>query len=162
MEIIPAETPEQLDRVRELFARYAEFLGVHLGFQEFETEVASLPGKYAPPDGRLVLATEDDVAAGCIAIRKIGDGVCEMKRLYVRPEFRSRGFGRRLAEEMIAQATRAGYVTMRLDTLDRLTEAMSLYRSLGFRQIEQYYDNPLVGVAYWELSLGPESPRSGE
>ncbi|MDP7286905.1 MAG: GNAT family N-acetyltransferase [Phycisphaerae bacterium] len=156
MEIIPAETPEQLDCVRELFVRYAEALGVDLCFQEFESELESLPGKYAPPDGRLVLASEDGRAAGCAAIRKIDDGVCEMKRLYVRPEFRSCGLGRQLAEEMIVQASRAGYSEMRLDTLDRLTEAMALYESLGFRRIGSYYDNPLDGVVYWALSLDPE------
>ena len=153
MDIIPAETPEQLDCVRELFGQYAESLGVDLCFQEFEGELASLPGKYAPPDGRLMLATEGGQAAGCVAIRRIDDDVCEMKRLYVRPEFRSSGLGRLLAREMISQAAETGYATMRLDTLDRLAEAMSLYESLGFRQTEPYYDNPLDGVVYWELSL---------
>jgi len=157
MEIIPAETPQQLDWARELFRQYAEALGVDLCFQEFEAELASLPGKYAPPDGRLVLAIEGDQAVGCVAIRKIGDGACEMKRLFVRPEFRSRGLGRGLAVEMIDQAARAGYSTMRLDTLDRLVEAMRLYESLGFRQTEPYYDNPLDGVVYWALSLGSEN-----
>ena len=154
MDIIPAETPEHLDCVRELFGEYERFLGVDLCFQEFEAELASLPGKYAPPAGRLVLAMEGDEAVGCVAIRKLDDGACEMKRLYVRPEFRSRGLGRRLAEEMISQAARAGYATMRLDTLDRLAEAMSLYESLGFRRTKAYYDNPLDGVVYWILALG--------
>ncbi len=157
MEIIPAETPEQLSRVRYLFSRYEQFLGVDLCFQEFEAELASLPGKYAPPDGRLVLATEGGQAAGCVAIRKIDDGVCEMKRLYVRPEFRSCGLGRRLAREMIRHAVEAGYAAMRLDTLDRLAEAMSLYESLGFRRTEPYYDNPLDGVVFWELPLTAEN-----
>jgi len=157
VEIIPAETPEQLDHIRNLFGEYEQFLGVDLCFQEFEAELASLPGKYAPPDGRLVLATEGGEAAGCVAIRKLDDGVCEMKRLYVRPEFRSRGLGRRLAREMIVQTAEAGYATMRLDTLDRLIEAMKLYESLGFRRTEPYYDNPLDGVVYWELLLGAES-----
>jgi ribosomal protein S18 acetylase RimI-like enzyme len=157
VEIIPAETPEQLSCVRDLFGRYEQSLGVDLCFQEFEAELASLPGKYAPPEGRLVLAMEGDRAAGCIAIRKLDAGVCEMKRLYVRPEFRSRGLGRRLAEEMIRQAAEAGYATMRLDTLDRLTEAMGLYESLGFRRTVRYYDNPLDGVVYWALSLDSEN-----
>ena len=154
MEIIPAETLEQLNHVRNMFAEYEQFLGVDLCFQEFQAELASLPGKYASPDGRLVLATEGGQAAGCVAIRRIGDGVCEMKRLYVRPEFRSRGLGLRLAREMISQAAGAGYAVMRLDTLDRLVEAMELYESLGFRRTDPYYDNPLDGVVYWELSLG--------
>jgi len=154
VEIIPAETPEHLDHIRNLFGEYEQFLDVDLCFQEFEAELASLPGKYAPPDGRLVLAIEGGAAAGCAAIRKLDDGVCEMKRLYVRPAFRSRGLGRRLAREMIAQAAGAGYTMMRLDTLDRLTEAMSLYESLGFRRTEPYYANPLAGVVYWELCLG--------
>ncbi len=157
MDIIPAETPEHLDHIRNLFGEYEQFLGVDLCFQEFEAELASLPGKYAPPDGRVVLATEGGEAAGCVAIRKLDDSVCEMKRLYVRPEFRSRGLGRRLAREMIAQAAEAGYTTMRLDTLDRLAEAMGLYESLGFRRTEPYYDNPLDGVVYWELPLADES-----
>jgi ribosomal protein S18 acetylase RimI-like enzyme len=140
-----------------LFGRYEQSLGVDLCFQEFEAELASLPGKYAPPEGRLVLAMEGDRAAGCIAIRKLDAGVCEMKRLYVRPEFRSRGLGRRLAQDMIAQAAEAGYTTMRLDTLDRLAEAMALYESLGFRRTDPYYDNPLAGVVYWELSLTVEN-----
>ncbi|MBC8372136.1 MAG: GNAT family N-acetyltransferase [Planctomycetes bacterium] len=157
MEIIPAETPEHLDHVRKLFGEYEQFLGVDLCFQEFDIELASLPGKYAPPDGRLVLAIEGGAAAGCAAIRKLDDGVCEMKRLYVREEFRSRGLGRRLAREMIVQAAEAGYAAMRLDTLDRLIEAMALYESLGFRRTEPYYDNPLDGVVYWALSLDSEN-----
>ncbi|MDP6637148.1 MAG: GNAT family N-acetyltransferase [Phycisphaerae bacterium] len=157
MDIIPAETPEQLDCVRELFRRYAESLGVDLCFQDFETELASLPGKYAPPDGRLLLAIEGGAAVGCVAIRKLGPGVCEMKRLYVCPEQRSCGLGRRLARDVIAQAIEAGYATMRLDTLDRLTEAMGLYESLGFRRTVRYYDNPLDGVVYWALSLDSEN-----
>jgi putative acetyltransferase len=156
VEIIPAETPEQLNCVRSLFRQYAEALDVDLCFQEFADELASLPGKYAPPDGRLALAIEGDQPAGCVAIRKLGAGVCEMKRLYVRPEFRSGGLGRRLSEQMIAQAAQAGYTAMRLDTLDRLTEAMELYKSLGFRRTEPYYDNPLDGVVYWELQLPSE------
>ncbi|MDP6547043.1 MAG: GNAT family N-acetyltransferase [Phycisphaerae bacterium] len=157
MEIVPAETPEQLDSVRSLFRQYEQFLDVDLCFQQFTDELDSLPGKYAPPDGRLTLAIEDGQAAGCVAIRKLDDGVCEMKRLYVRPEFRSGGLGRRLAEEMISQAAGAGYAVMRLDTLDRLIEAMSLYESLGFRRTEPYYDNPLDGVVYWALSLDSEN-----
>ena len=156
MEIIPAETPEHLDHMRNMFGEYERFLGVDLCFQEFEAELASLPGKYARPDGRLVLAMEGDEAAGCVAIRKLDAGVCEMKRLYVRPQYRSRGLGRRLAQEMISQAAGAGYTTMRLDTLDRLTEAMGLYESLGFRRTGPYYDNPLGGVVYWELPLVAE------
>ena len=162
MEIIPAETPEHLSCVRNLFREYEQFLDVDLCFQEFEAELASLPGKYAPPGGRLVLAIEGDEAAGCVAIRKLDDGVCEMKRLYVRPACRYRGLGRRLAREMIAQAAEAGYTTMRLDTLDRLAEAMGLYESLGFRRTVPYYDNPLGGVVYWELQLDAESICNGE
>jgi putative acetyltransferase len=162
VDIIPAKTSEHLDHIRNLFREYEQFLDVDLCFQEFEAELVSLPGKYAPPGGRLVLAIEGDEAAGCVAIRKLDDGVCEMKRLYVRPACRSRGLGRRLAQEMISQATRAGYTTMRLDTLDRLAEAMGLYESLGFRRTDPYYDNPLGGVVYWELQLDAESICNGE
>jgi GNAT superfamily N-acetyltransferase len=137
-----------------MLREYAALLGVDLCFQSFEAELEGLPGKYAPPNGALLIALHQDEAAGCVALRDLGDGVCEMKRLFVRPQFRKFGLGRQLADTIIAKADQLGYLLMRLDTLDRLSEAMRLYERLGFRKIPAYYDNPLAGVVYWELDLG--------
>lgn len=153
MEIIPAITSEHLTAVRALFREYERFLNVDLCFQGFEDELAGLPGKYAPPAGALLLAVEAADVCGCVALRELEPGVCEMKRLYVRPAQRSRGLGRALAEAIIAEAAVRGYAAMRLDTLDQLAEAIQLYKRLGFRKIAPYYHNPLPGVSYWELDL---------
>ncbi|MFO7914513.1 MAG: GNAT family N-acetyltransferase [Candidatus Krumholzibacteriales bacterium] len=148
-----AETESEIEEVRVLFREYREFLGVHLGFQNFREELASLPGDYRRPEGELLVAIDGKRMTGCVAVRRLDDDVCEMKRLFVRPEARGRGVGRALAGRIIKAAGELGYTLMRLDTLDRLTEAMALYRSLGFRKIEPYYENPLSGVVYWELTL---------
>ena len=132
---------------------YAENLGVDLCFQGFQEELAGLPGAYAPPDGRLLLAIDGDRAAGCVAIRNLGEGICEMKRLYVKSAYRGQGLGRRLAEAIIAEARAIGYRTMRLDSLTSLTEAAGLYRSLGFVEIPPYRYNPLPDAIFMELSL---------
>ena len=137
-----------------MFREYAELLGVDLCFQGFEAELRELPGKYAPPGGALLVAYHEGAGAGCVAMRDLGHGVCEMKRLFVRPRFRGLRLGKRLAEAIIMSARELGYSTMRLDTLGRLTEAMRLYDRLGFRRIPAYYENPLPGVVYWELDLG--------
>lgn len=155
MKITAVITGDEIEAVRRLFREYAELLGVDLCFQGFEAELAELPGKYAPPEGALLIAREDQSIAGCVALRKLEDKVCEMKRLFVRPEFKGRGIGRALAEQIIREGARRGYQTMRLDTLARLKEAMCLYQSLGFKQIEPYYQNPIPGVVYWELALKP-------
>jgi putative acetyltransferase len=152
MRIEPATTAE-LEQVRSLFQQYQTLLGVDLGFQRFEDELASLPGAYAPPDGGLLIGIEGDRVLGCVALRALEGDRCEMKRLFVRPEARGRGLGRRLAVAIIALARQRGYRRMRLDTLDSLSEAMSLYATLGFRRTAPYYDNPLDGVVYWELAL---------
>ncbi|MFN2492183.1 MAG: GNAT family N-acetyltransferase, partial [Pyrinomonadaceae bacterium] len=132
---------------------YAEWLGINLCFQNFEKEVAELPGDYAPPTGRLFLATANDRTVGCVALRKIGDGICEMKRLYVRPEFRGAGLGRTLAEKIIGAANEIGYLRMRLDTLPgKMDRAIAIYRSLGFTNIDPYY-NSIEGAAFMELIL---------
>lgn len=151
--IIRAETGEHLDEVRRLFREYVEWLGEDLAFQGLDGELAELPGKYAPPDGRLMLGLLDGGAVGCVAVRKLGEGVCEMKRLWVRPAWRGRGFGRRLADAIVAEARAFGYKKMRLDTLERLAPAARLYEAMGFRRIDAYYANPLDGVVYLELDL---------
>lgn len=153
MRIIAAHHPECLPAVRELFTEYASSLDLNLCFQSFDRELAELPGKYAPPDGRLFLAMEDQAATGCVALRKIGEGVCEMKRLYVRPAFRGKSVGRTLADSVITVAREMGYSHMRLDTLSSMKEAVALYVSLGFRRIPAYYDNPSDSAVFMELKL---------
>jgi ribosomal protein S18 acetylase RimI-like enzyme len=148
-----ATATTDLGLIRNLFREYEQFLQVDLCFQAFEQELASLPGKYAPPDGELLLARSNDLAIGCVALRKLEKGICEMKRLYVKPEGRGTGLGKKLAEKIITIARQRGYVLMRLDTLETLTEAVCLYQRLGFRQVSPYYDNPLPGALYWELDL---------
>lgn len=153
MDIIPACTNKHIDEVCTLFREYEAFLDVDLRFQSFEEELATLPGKYAPPDGVLLLALEGRQSAACGALRKLDERTCEMKRLFVRPEFRGRGLGRTLAEHLVAEAIRLGYSTMFLDTLDRLKAAIAIYKSLGFEETSPYYGNPLPGVIYWRLDL---------
>jgi putative acetyltransferase len=154
VQIVPAASARQVEVTRELFREYSEWLGVDLCFQGFEQELKGLPGDYAPPAGRLLLAVDGDAAAGCVALRDLGEGVCEMKRLYVRPAYRGTGLGRRLAETIIAEGRGAGYDLMRLDTLStKMDKAVALYRSLGFREIEAYRFNPVEGTIYMELEL---------
>jgi len=154
MNLIQAKSPEEIQQVRKLFDEYVAWLGINLCFQNFDKEVAELPGDYAAPSGRLTLALESDDVAGCVALRRIGEDTCEMKRLYVRPQFRGRGLGRRLTESVIQEARRIGYKRMRLDTLPgKMDRAIAMYRSLGFRNIEPYYNNPVEGAAFMELEL---------
>ncbi len=154
LDIVQAETTEQIATARELFREYEAWLGLDLCFQGFEQELAALPGKYALPDGRLYLAYSDGELAGCIAMRKLEDGICEMKRLFVRDGFRGAGIGVQLIERLIADARETGYVRMRLDTFPpKMGKAVSLYESHGFVPIEAYYDNPNEGVLFMELAL---------
>ncbi|MCB2145260.1 MAG: GNAT family N-acetyltransferase [Deltaproteobacteria bacterium] len=153
IEIVRATTPSQIQTLRELFREYEAFLQVDLCFQRFEEELASLPGKYAPPQGALLLATASGKAAGCVAMRPHDAGVCEMKRLYVRPAYLRQGIGKKLALSVIERAGEAGYARMRLDTLEKLGPALSLYAALGFQKCPPYYENPLPGVIYMERTL---------
>lgn len=151
--IVQATTPANIDAIRQLFTEYEQFLQVDLCFQNFEEELASLPGRYAPPHGALLLAFAEGREAGCVAMRPLGEGGCEMKRLYVRPACSGRGIGRKLALAVIKRARDAGYGRMCLDTLEKLTPALRLYASLGFQQCPAYYENPLPGVVYMERML---------
>jgi putative acetyltransferase len=152
--IVSARSAEDFVAARRLFRAYADWLGVDLCFQGFEKEVAELPGAYASPAGRLLLAKVGDESAGCVALRPLDPGACEMKRLYVVPGFGGAGIGRRLAERIVEEGRAIGYRLMRLDTIpERMSAAQHVYRSLGFRQIPPYYHNPLDGVAMLELVL---------
>jgi GNAT superfamily N-acetyltransferase len=152
--LVQAECPAHVAQARELFQEYAQSLGVNLCFQNFEQELAGLPGHYAPPDGRLLLAEYDGQLAGCVALHKWDDGICEMKRLYLRPSFRGKGLGRAIAEKIIADASSIGYQRMRLDTIGPLMkDAVEMYRKLGFREIAPYRPNPIAGAMYMELQL---------
>ncbi len=154
MDIRAATSAEDLSRAKVLFREYAESLPFSLCFQGFEEELAGLPGRYAPPGGRLLLAVEGGEAVGCIALRALGPGVCEMKRLYVKPGRRAGGLGRLLAERLIAEARGIGYRAMRLDTSEDMTAARRLYESLGFYRIERYNDDPMEDTIFMEAGLG--------
>lgn len=153
MEICQAITSEQIALSRALFQEYAGWLGIDLSFQEFAAELAGLPGVYAPPRGRLLLALAGTEASGCIALRPLEDGVCEMKRLFVRSGFRGRGIGKLLVERIVQEARTIGYRKMRLDTLPSMQAAIGLYEGLGFVRCAAYYETPLAHTVFMELRL---------
>ena len=146
-------TIEELQEVREIFIEYADFLQVDLCFQDFEKELHTLHEVYFPPKGCIILAKDDKQVLGCIALKPIGERVCEMKRLYVRPAARGKSVGKQLVEELIDFAKKVGYETMKLDTITVLEEAITLYQSKGFVKTEPYVYNPLSDVLYFELTL---------
>jgi len=149
-----AASPHDIAQARELFLEYAQSLGFSLCFQNFETELAHLPGDYAPPGGRLLLAEYEGQLAACVALHKLDADICEMKRLYLRPQFRGRGLGRILADRILAEARQIGYRRMRLDTVEPvMKDAVAMYRKLGFKEIPAYRPNPNAGTLYMELLL---------
>jgi putative acetyltransferase len=154
LHILQAESPAQIAQVRELFLEYAQSLGFSLCFQSFDAELAGLPGDYAPPDGRLLLAQYEDQLAGCVALHKLEPGICEMKRLYLRPHLRGKGLGRALADQIIAEARQIGYQRIRLDTVEPvMKDAVAMYRKIGFQEVAPYRLNPMAGALYMELQL---------
>ncbi len=159
VQIVPVQSQAQIEQARELFLEYAQSLGFSLCFQNFDQELANLPGDYIPPDGQLLLAESDGRLAGCVALHRFvptpsRTAVCEMKRLYVRPGFRGQRLGRKLAERIIAEAREIGYTHMRLDTVSGVMDrAIAMYRQMGFQEIAPYRKNPMPGVLYMELPL---------
>ncbi len=153
-ELIRAHSEKDLAEVAELFREYAEWLAIEMSSSKIEKTISEFPGQYGPPDGCLLLARQDGRPAGCVALRRFDDDMCEMKRLHVRPAYRGRSIGKALAAEIIDEARRLGYRKMRLDSIvDRMTEAVSLYRSLGFREIPPYGDHPEGCTLFMELDL---------
>ena len=154
IQLIQAASFEQVELTRELFLEYADSLGFSLSFQRFDEELKNLPGAYAPPSGRLLLAHHQRNAAGCVALRPLDRKICEMKRLYVRPAYRGKGVGLVLVDRVIAEARIIGYERMRLDTIESpMQDAIALYRRRGFREIAPYRSNPIAGALYLELLL---------
>ncbi len=151
--VVPARAKKDLRQAKILFEEYAATLDFALDFQNFEEELAGLPGGYAPPEGCLLLALHRDQVAGCVALRKIDRDICEMKRLFVRPSFRTLGIGKALAQAVIQEAKKKGYTRMRLDTVPSMKEARALYGSLGFEPIPSYCHNPIPGAVFLELNL---------
>lgn len=156
---VPVQTAVQLSDARALFLEYKSAIGFDLCFQDFDRELAALPGEYAPPRGALLLALADGRAVGCVALRALDERTCEMKRLYVRPQARGHGVGRLLCDAVIAEARARGYARMKLDTVPQMAEAIALYRALGFVPAEPYRYNPIPGAIFMELMLGS---RPGE
>jgi GNAT superfamily N-acetyltransferase len=158
--IVPVKTKAQLIQIRGLFKEYIDSLGFELTFQDYKSELQELPGEYAPPDGQLLLACLENNPIGCVALRRMTDTICELKRMYLKSEYRGRGFGRMLIEAAILEARRIGYQYMRLDTIATMKEATSLYRSMGFQEIPAYRYNPMEGATFMELLLKPPNTNN--
>jgi ribosomal protein S18 acetylase RimI-like enzyme len=159
IQIHPARFPEQVDIVRTIFREYAESLGIDLSFQQFDAELADLPGKFAAPRGQVLLAYHEEEVIGCVALRPIDETICEMKRLYVRPSGRGLQAGKQLAMQICAAARDAGYHRIRLDTLPTMQTALGLYASLGFEPIPAYVFNPIPGAIFLECDLTRDRVR---
>jgi ribosomal protein S18 acetylase RimI-like enzyme len=154
LSIVQVGSPEQIERIRELFLEYEKSLGFSLCFQGFDQELAGLPGDYVPPEGRLFLAEYEEQVAGCVALHKLDASVCELKRLYLRPAFRGKGLGKALTERILAEARAIGYSKLRLDTVEPvMKDAVAMYRRMGFREIAPYRTNPIAGALYMEVNL---------
>jgi putative acetyltransferase len=153
LRILEVTRPSEVEQVRALVLEYAGSLGVDLCFQDFAREMREFPGEYIPPEGCLLLAMSGEEPAGCVGLRPLEPGVCEMKRLYVRPQYRGQRLGQHLARAIIAEARELGYVAMRLDTLPSMKAAIGMYRELGFQPIAPYYRNPVEGALFFELKL---------
>lgn len=153
IQIIEKYDEQNITEIKDIFIEYRKDLGLDLEFQDFQEELKELPGEYSSPEGAILLAEDNDKTVGCVALRKIDDKTCEMKRLYVKPEYRGQGLGRKLALSIINKARTKGYEKMKLDTLTTLKEANELYRSLGFEECEPYRYNPLEDALYMELEL---------
>jgi putative acetyltransferase len=153
LHIVHAVTPWQIAQARTLILEYTEALGIDLGFQDFEQEMADFPGAYSPPSGRLLLALDGADAAGSVGIRGLEPDACEMKRLYIRPAYRSHGLGRRLVETALEQARAIGYSAMYLDTLPEMGAAIRMYQAFGFQRTAPYYANPIPGALFFKLPL---------
>lgn len=151
--LVLVDGEELIAEVSNMFLEYASSLDFDLCFQNFDQELRELPGEYARPSGRLILALYEEMPVGCVALRRLEEEVCEMKRLYVKPPYRGKGIGRELAEKIISEAKSIGYRKMRLDTISTMIEAITLYESLGFREIGPYRPNPIEGARYFELIL---------
>jgi putative acetyltransferase len=154
LQFVQVQSESQIEQVRQLFLEYARSLGFSLCFQNFDQELANLPGDYSPPYGKLLLAEFEGELAGCVALHKLENEICEMKRLYLRPQFRGKGLGRALATRIIAEARDLGYSRLRLDTVESaMQDAVAMYLKLGFRKIDPYCENPMPSALYMELVL---------
>jgi putative acetyltransferase len=153
IQIIHSHMPEQVGKVRSLFGQYAISMGLNLGFQNFDDELINLPGDYTPPAGALLMAVERSASIGCVAMRPIDRSICEMKLLFVKPAHRGKGVGRQLMESIVDEAKKAGYLSMRLDAIPTMHEAIRLCQSIGFHEIEPTCWNPIPGALYFEMDL---------
>jgi putative acetyltransferase len=153
LNIIEVKTEEQLYEIQKLFREYEAWLGFDLQFQDFEKEVSSLPGKYAPPRGTILMALFGENIAGCVALRPLNESICEMKRFFVRQQFQEKGIGKKLGELIVEKARKIGYTKMRLDTHNSFQAAIGIYKKLGFTETLPYYHNPRPDISYWELVL---------